>query len=108
MVFGGLMTLLGVVLYVVSGAQAPTALIPAAFGVPLIVLGAIAARSGERGRMHTMHAAAMLGLVGAVASLIMLARSLHQWEERKLALTGMALLALLNIAFVGFCVQSFI
>jgi hypothetical protein len=119
MTFGALLTALGVVLYLVSvlrhmddAAGNPwtrflTALIPAAFGIVLIVLGAIA-RRGERARMHAMHAAAMVGLLGAIAAGVMLARRLSQGQEWNLALTGMALLGLLCAVFVVLCVNSFI
>lgn len=107
MIFGGLLSLLGVVLYLVSESHSPTALIPAAFGVPLIILGLIA-RSGERARMHAMHGAAMVGVVGAVAGLVMLGIRVGQGRDWNLAMTGMALMALLSGIFVGTCVNSFI
>jgi hypothetical protein len=108
MVFGVLMTLLGIVLYVVSNMVSPTALIPAAFGVPLLILGAVGWAGGAKARMHTMHGAAMVGLVGVVASLVVLGKRLSSGTEWNLAMTGMALLALLNAIFVGLCVNSFI
>ncbi len=108
MIFGALMTALGVTLYVVSNMVSPTALIPAAFGVPLLILGAIASKTSERGRMHVMHAAVLIGLVGTIASLVMLGLRVARGTEWNPAMTGMALLAVLNAAFVASCVQSFI
>ena len=43
--------------------QSVTALIPAFFGVPLVVLGALAS-SSPGARKHAMHAAMVIGLLG--------------------------------------------
>jgi predicted MFS family arabinose efflux permease len=50
----------------------------------------------------------MVGLLGAIAAGVMLARRLSQGQEWNLALTGMALLGLLCAVFVVLCVNSFI
>jgi uncharacterized membrane protein len=117
MIFGVLMILEGLVLYAMAvyrhlhqGADgpSPTALIPAGFGLVLLVLGVIARLGGERARKHTMHFAAMVGLIGVIASIVMLARRLSAGVEWNLAMTGMALLGLLNGVFLAMCVNSFI
>ena len=46
-VFGMLLTLLGLVGYFLTGASSPTALIPAIFGVLLLVLGFLAHFEGR-------------------------------------------------------------
>ena len=61
-VFGMLLTLLGLAGYFLTGASSPTALIPAIFGVLLLVLGFLA--RSEATRKHAMHAAATVALVG--------------------------------------------
>ena len=64
--FGVLLGLLGPVLFFLSDPekQSPTAFIPSGFGVALIVLGVIALN--EKYRMHAMHGAALIGLIGFV------------------------------------------
>src|SRR5271154_6564405 len=68
-VFGVLLTLLGPLLYILSdpAKQSPTAFIPSAFGIALIVCGVIARK--EKARMHAMHGAAFVGLIGFLVPL---------------------------------------
>ena len=126
MVFGYILMVLGVVLYaaavyrhlfgtLVEEAAASgnpwlrplTALIPAAFGLALVLLGAVAGRSSsERTRMHVMHFAALIGLLGLVLPLVRIAMRWRTMEP--LPLAGMSALALLSGAFLALCVQSFI
>src|SRR5215467_9296051 len=60
--FGLVLAALGVGGYVATGRTSLTALIPLAFGLVLVVCGALARR--EALRKHAMHAAAVLGLLG--------------------------------------------
>lgn len=64
--FGGALVVLGIVGYVGSGAASPTALIPAVVGVILVALG-VAGRQEDR-RALTMHAAAVIALLGFLGS----------------------------------------
>ncbi len=63
-VVGVILSAIGLFGYFGSQSESPslTALIPTAFGVILIVLGIVAHRAGVR--MHAMHAAVTVGLVG--------------------------------------------
>jgi hypothetical protein len=110
-VFGLLLTLLGGgfcgFVYADSGVFQPTALIPAGFGLLLIMIG-LAARN-EKARMHAMHGAALLGLIGFAVPTVMVARALingNPFEPIKhgeqIAMAGLCL------TFVGLCVKSFI
>ena len=72
-VFGILLTLLGLVGYFLTGTSSLTALIPALFGLLLLVLGFLA--RSESMRKHAMHAAAAVALVGCVGALIPLLRT---------------------------------
>ena len=72
-VFGMLLTLLGLAGYFLTGASSSTALIPAIFGVLLLVLGFLA--RSEAARKHAMHAAATVALVGCGGALFSLMRS---------------------------------
>src|SRR5437016_2811916 len=66
-IFGVLLSLLGGGMYVYTDRASLTALIPAFFGVPFIVLGMIAQK--EAARKHAMHGVALLSLIGLLLSL---------------------------------------
>ena len=71
--FGALLTLLGLSGYFLTGASSPTALIPAIFGFLLLALGLLA--RSEPMRKHAMHAAATVALVGCSGALFSLMRA---------------------------------
>lgn len=108
---GGLLTLLGVLGFVLTGSQHYTALIPVAFGTIFELLGLVALRS-EPARKHAMHAAAALALVGFVGSakgLLGAARMLSgQAVELPAAVVAKAVMAVLCAVFVALCVRSFV
>ena len=106
-VFGVLLTALGVGLYATSDSGSPTALIPAAFGVVLILLGLIA-RAGDKARKHAMHVAALVGLVGFVVPTARVVPALAGGAEINRAIGGQIAMAVLCLAFVVLCVKSFI
>jgi hypothetical protein len=86
-------------------------LIPAAFGIAFLGLGALAAAS-EKARKHAMHAAAALGILGCLGSfrgLLGLVTLLAEGQvERPLAVASQSLMFLLCLAFVALCVKSFV
>ncbi|HJK96641.1 MAG TPA: hypothetical protein RMF84_05435 [Polyangiaceae bacterium LLY-WYZ-14_1] len=63
---GGLLILVGLVGYVQSGMASVTALIPAFFGIVLLLLGLVARQ--EKRRALAMHIAVALALVGCLAT----------------------------------------
>jgi hypothetical protein len=65
-VYAVLLILLGVIGYFASGAVSVTALIPAFFGIVILTLGILASK--RIGKKHAMHAAAVLSLIGFVAT----------------------------------------
>jgi hypothetical protein len=106
---GILLILIGIIGYVyglINGNASLTALIPAAFGLLLAILGA-AARAKENLRMHLMHVAVLLGLIGFV---IPAWRVLSRLGEITLsaALVSQVAMALVCLIFVILCVKSFI
>ena len=105
-VFGVLLSILGVVLFALSGAEHPTALIPTLFGVILIVLGIVARNS--KARKHAMHAAALVALIGLVVPAIRVIQALARGAELNQAVVGQILMALLCAVFLVLCIQSFI
>ncbi len=108
MVFGLLLALLGVGGFVGTGNEHPTALIPAGFGLLLILLGALARK--ESLRKHAMHLAAAVGLLGAIGAGIMLLMPLIEGTgiARPVAYACTAVMCALCLAFVGLCVNSFV
>jgi len=104
-VFGVLLTLLGVGGYVLAGGISVTALIPAFFGLPLVVLGFLA--RSDSIRKHVMHAAAALALVGWAGAVFSLMRT-PAGPRSPVALFSQSAMVVLTAIFVALCVRSFI
>ena len=98
--------ILGYVFSIIDGNTSLTALIPAAFGLLLAILGFIA-KSNENLRKHLMHVAVIVGLLGF---LIPTVRLLSRISDIKvsLAVLSQAAMAIVCLFFVILCVQSFI
>jgi Transmembrane proteins 14C len=109
MIFGGLLIVLGVGGYIVT--NAPTSLIPAVLGGLLLVCGFLAQSRPNISR-HTMHAAAvlaLLGFLGSVRGLMKLPDVIAgRFVERPAAVWTQSLMAILCLVFVALCVKSFI
>ncbi len=111
---GALLAMVGVTGYLnavpnVEGKVSPTALIPAGFGAALIVCGILAFR--ESIRKHVMHAAAMVGLLGAVGGFVPLIRQYSKgvaFDPTAPAQRSGLLMVLICAVFVGLCVKSFV
>lgn len=87
-----------------------TALIPAAFGIVLALLG-FAAKSKENLRKHLMHVAVIVGLLGflgTVSSVLKLPALFAGTAERPAAVAVQFITAILCLIFVALCVKSFI
>jgi hypothetical protein len=114
MLFGVLLTVLGLILYGTSELDPKpiTALIPSALGLALVLLGQIARGASERGRMHTMHAAALIGLIGLIGGVVLtvidVSKLGNEPPPSNRAMAGKAAMALLCAVFLGLCVKSFI
>jgi hypothetical protein len=108
--FGSALVLLGLGGYFGTGAEHPTALIPAAAGILLIVFGLLARNPNLR--MHAMHGAALIGLLGFFGSV----RGLPQLMKlitgdsiaRPVAAVSRSIMAVLCLAFVVLTVRSFV
>jgi hypothetical protein len=107
MVFGLLLIVLGVGAFVGTGSEHYTALIPAGFGLALLLLGVLALKDNLR--KHAMHLAAIVGLFGAGAGVVTLILPIVKGTALDPVATGCkAALAILCAAFVALCVNSFI
>ncbi len=104
-----MLTLIGVIGYVyglTSGHASPTALIPAAFGIVLAILG-LAAKAKEDMRRHLMHAAVLIGLLGFIMTA---GRLLMKINELTLgaAVISQISMAVVCLLFVILAVRSFV
>ena len=107
--FGVLLILVGIAGYgyaVSSGNASVTALIPAFFGILLVLFGAVA-RSSEGLRKHMMHGAAAVGLIGFLATAWRLVPNLGNLTLSAAVLAQVAM-CLLCLVFVILTVRSFI
>ena len=108
-VSGVLLILIGIAGYLFSiadGNTSLTALIPAAFGILLVIFGFVA-RTNENLRKHLMHAAVVVALLGF---LIPMGRILSKLGDIKVSLAVMSQvsMALVCLLFVILGVRSFI
>ncbi len=107
---GVVLMALGLGSYFGTGREHVTALIPAFFGLPLLLLGLAALN--ERRRKTTMHIAAAMGLLGfggTVGGLMKLPVLLTGGElERRAAVGVQAAMAIVCFVFVLLCVWSFV
>lgn len=100
---------IGLAGYFLTGATHKTALIPAAIGVVLLVLGLLASR--EQLRMHVMHVAVLVGLLaflGTARGLTKLPAAFDGTAERPGAVYAQAATALLSLIYLAFGIRSFI
>ena len=111
MLCGMLLTLLGVICYVFAtelGApeRSATALIPTFLGVPLILLGYFALFKPAL-RMHLMHAAVTLGLLGFLASAGRFISVMARHTPMGVGPAAQLIMAIICGVFVAACVRSF-
>jgi len=110
--FGVVLSLVGVAFYAATGAVAPTALIPTAIGLLLVLAGGLARARREGLRVHAMHLAVLvgtLGFLGCVPGLFKLPLLLGgNPVARPLAVVEQAVTAAVCLAFVALCVRSFV
>ena len=105
LVFAVLLIALGLVGYLGTGSQYPTALIPTWIGIALLLCGLITlARPAVR--KHAMHLAALLGVFGFIGGFMPLFRS--EFNFAKASAVSGVLMSGLSLLFVVLCVKSFI
>jgi prolipoprotein diacylglyceryltransferase len=112
-IFGALLILLGILSYVyvlTTPNPSPTALIPAFFGIVLVLLGVVA-RAKENLRKHLMHAAvivALLGFLGTVSSFLKIPSLFEGTAARPVAVVAQLITAIICLVFIILSVRSFI
>jgi fluoride ion exporter CrcB/FEX len=108
--FGVVLVVLGVGGYFGTDRVSPTALIPAAFGLLLIIFGVLA--RDEKRRKMAMHIAVtvgLLGFLGTVSGLVDLPTLISGGTvARPAAVISKSIMAALMAVYVGMCVKSFI
>lgn len=101
---------LGVGLYLATGRESVTALIPAFAGIGFGICALLA--TTERRTMHAMHAAALLALLGLGGSAGGIPAALKNLGgeaiERPEAAWGRTVMALLCLAFLVLAIRSFV
>ena len=105
---GRILIIIGVIGYVVSMINArtsATAMIPAAFGIVLLILGYIA-RMKENLRRHLMHAAVLVALLGFIAVAV---RLISKFTEITFSAAYVSQIAtsIVLLAFIFLSVRSF-
>ena len=106
---GAALIVLGLGGYGLTGGASPTALIPAAFGLLLLLAGLLA--RNDRMRMHAMHAAvliALLGFLGSARGLLGLGKVFDGTAARPAAIVSQTIMALLTLGYIVVAVRSFI
>ncbi len=110
LVVGGLLSLLGILGYVLSDSRSLTALIPLGFGVLLEVCGALALR--PEFKKHAMHGAsvlALLGIGGSATGFMKFVQMLGGADvARPFAVRIQGAMFLIMLVFLGLCIRSFI
>lgn len=106
---GAGLAVLGLISFLATGADSPTALLPALLGLLLVGLGVLAGR--EAVRRHAMHAAmllALLGLLGAAMNLTGLPDLFAGRAERPVAVVSSALTVLALAVYLVLGIRSFV
>jgi len=111
-VFGILLIVVGAWGFVGTGSEHPTALIPAYFGLALLISGALASSNDAKRRMLWMHVAVTVGLLGFIGAAIQAIREYLAAHGAPLAhpiaVEAQTAMAGICLVFVLLCVRSFI
>jgi thiol:disulfide interchange protein len=110
--FGSLLVILGLAGYLLTGHVHPTALIPALFGLILIVCGMAARTADDKRRKLWMHIAVTVGLLGFLATAKSIWQAIQLWRgvtfPYPAAIEEKAAMAIVCLIFTLLCVRSFI
>ena len=108
--YGLIFILMGLISYFGISSESITALIPAFFGIPMLILGWFGLN--EKYLKHTMHAAAalmLLGFFGTIGGLIKFFKMLGGAKTaRPAAVTVQSIMAVMCLVFLILAVKSFV
>ncbi|WP_420112815.1 hypothetical protein [Pseudactinotalea sp.] len=107
---GSLLTATGVVAWLVTSMSSITSLIPAFVGVLLLIVGLIA-RRGEKVRRHAMHAGMLVALLGALGSIMNVAKIGSLFDgtaERPAAIIVSLIMFVTLVVYLAFGIRSFV
>ena len=101
-IFGAAMILLALGFFLATSAK--TALIPAGFGIGLVICGVVGLK-GEPARKHAMHVAAVLSLLGVLT----IGRAIGAVVKHtvNLATLEIAIFSGMSLVFMILCIKSF-
>lgn len=108
-VSGVLLILLGIIGYIfglIDGHASVTALIPAAFGLLLLICGALA-KQKEDLRKHVMHVAVLIALIGFIIPAVRVLSKIGDFTV-SLAILSQIAMSLICLVFVILSVKSFV
>jgi hypothetical protein len=113
LIFALILIGLGVAVFIATGSHAPTALIPAYFGILLGILGLLANTPNGKRRMLFMHIAVTVGLIGFIfpgwRGVSDLVSQMHgQIVLRPTAMKEELAMAAICLVYVLLCVRSFV
>jgi len=97
--------------FVMTGMQYPTALIPSAIGMVVLLCGILGLKASEHARKHIMHVAVLAGLLGfggTVPGLLQLPSYCNGTAEHPAAVLSKSITCIVCAVYVGLCVKSFI
>ena len=101
--------ILGLGGYFLSGAVSLTALIPAAFGLVIALLGTLARNEGMRKlAMHAAVVVALLGLLGSMRGVLQIGGVFDGTAARPAAVISQTIMAVLTLGYIVMAVRSFI
>jgi hypothetical protein len=106
---GGILTALGIVAYVVTGAASVTALIPTFVGLLLLICATLARKPALH--RHSIHAAlviAVLGAGGSLMNVVKLGEVFAGTAQRPSAIVVSTIMFVLLVIYIVMGVRSFI
>jgi hypothetical protein len=110
LVYAGALLLLGLGAYLGTGAESVTALIPAFLGIPILICGLVALKSGKpKVPLHLALVLGLLGVAGGAMGLPQLPTLLTGGEvPRPTATFTQSVLFFLSVGYLALGVRSFI
>lgn len=106
---GVLLTVIGLIAYLATGAVSVTALIPAFVGVPIVICGVLARQDGLRKIVvHIALVIALLGALGSLMNVVKIGQLFAGTAERPSAIITSVLLFVITACYVVIGVRSFV